>query len=1387
MTQSSTPGSKSFPEPIAANPSTPSLYRFGPNRHQLGQNAFTRIRTPERSFTISCPAGSFARAAKVPEAESVRFDPRFDSKPVLAVGTEARLRADGREEGESEGGESEESEIRVGREEVDGRGERTRRGRRASAVEGKVERGGWKRGGRGGCKATEEEEEAVAVIAGVLKGKFGPQIVREEGEEEGSTNGSITDEEAKGAEGEEKVDGNAEAEGAEFEGEEDEEGNEGEDAAAEAEEEASDEDGQPTTSPPTPPPPLNSPRVVSPSSLLSLYRFFSSHLGITSPSTVASVLASRPALMRSDPASDLLPRVHLLQSYGVSRADMSAITMNNASWFRCSLAQVREMLDFLLARGVRRTKLGMVLRKSRYLMTMRLRSANLDILVERAGVPVDKLGVIIERGPTILCLREETIQRRLEQVSTFFTNGYGEESINSGHLRQHLNRQHKDDLSKVLVFFPKILLRPPERIATNLRHLQSFTPPGSPSVAIPVLRQAPTLLSQSSQNILSKLQYLEKLVGKKVAGTVLRSHAAVLILSLENMQGKVALLGDLIGRENAVLAVARYPSMLASNGESLKRGFSELVREVEEALEGGEDEGYARESPYVEEPQIDAKDARERAEQGGRALPKNGGERREGRYLEGVGSDRSGEGKEEHMELEYGEEDGEMDELGVRKVEYQSVLDSMQDSYDVLGRKGAAGRRGVNQQQGWEVACLTQLLGRTDKEFEKRFKAESANPRFDPSFDGKTVLTVETDARLRADGKEKGEREGGESEESESRVGREEADGRGERTRRDRRARKVKGKVEGDRRKRGGRGGCEVTEEEKKAVAVIAGVLREKFGPQIVIEEEEEGGAANGRITDEEEAKGRQEEEEVGYGDEEIEGSEVEEEEDEEWKEGEDAEAEAGASDEDGTPATSPPTPPSLLKRRRAVSPSSLLSLYRFFSSHLGISSPSTVASLLASYPALLRSDSTNDLLPRVELLESYGISRADISTITMSNPFWLRVSLPQSFTPPDSPSIAIRVLRQAPSLVHLSSQNILAKLQYLEELVGKKAAACVVRSHPTVLLLSIENMQGKVALLGDLIGRENTVLAVARFPVLLASNEENIKKGFRELVREVEEAMEESRGEESGRHLLEEGARKLVHEVGEALEGGEGDGVARESPAFEACQKDARERAEQGGSDAGCQSGVEAWAEEDSEEGSGSTSIAATTTACELVVKLVVTFPNSICYSWERNTRHKVEYLKRDMGLSIKEVLAFPHFLGYSLERRIRPRHVALVSRGFVLVPHEEALPKNGAGRWHLEGISNGRSGAEGKGAAGEDVGGKDEVGVRKHEDRTALEYAQDSYAALGGGGAVAVNALSQRGEGWRQGGKAVCLTQFLACTGEEFEKKFQVELAPFMLEAHP
>ncbi|CAI7829064.1 unnamed protein product [Closterium sp. NIES-54] len=477
----------------AAIPSPPSLYRFGLNRHQPAQNAFTRFRTPDRSFTISCPAGSSARAAEVPEAESanVRSDPIFDGNPVLpepqvTVGIEARLRTDGREEGESDAGKSEKTESRGRREEVDGRGARTRRERRATEVEDNIEGCGSKRGGRGGWKETEEEEKAVAMIAGVLREKFGPQIVREEVEEEGCTNGRIMDEEdAKGRHEEEEVGyGDEETGGLEAEAEEDEEGNEGEDAEAEeeleAEAEASEEDAPPTTSPPTPPPPRNSPRVVSPSSLLSLYRFFSSHLGISSPSTVASLLVSYPSLLRSDPTNDLLPRVQLLQLYGLSRADISVITVRNPPWLRCSLPLVQEMLDFLLARG---------------------------------------------------------------------------------------------------------------RVATNLRLLQSFTPPDSPSVAIQILRQAPTLFNLSSQNLSAKLQFLVELVGEKAAEKVVRIHPSILKISVENMQSKVALLSDLIGRENALLAVARNRNMLASNAENMKRSFRELVREVEKALEGGGEHG----------------------------------------------------------------------------------------------------------------------------------------------------------------------------------------------------------------------------------------------------------------------------------------------------------------------------------------------------------------------------------------------------------------------------------------------------------------------------------------------------------------------------------------------------------------------------------------------------------------------------------------------------------------------------------------------------------------------------------------------------------------------------------------------------------------------------
>ncbi|CAI5531258.1 unnamed protein product [Closterium sp. Naga37s-1] len=1162
MTQSSTPRIKSFSEklgmaPTATNPSTPSIYRFGPNRHQPALNAFTRIRIPDRRFTIGCPAGSFARAAEIPEAESanVRLDSNFDGKPVLAAVTEARLCTDGREEGESEVGESEKSESRAGREKVDGRGERTRRDRRARELEGKVEGGGRNHRRRRGCEGTEKEKKAVAVIARVLKEKFGPQIVREEWEE-GFTDEMITDEEeAKGRhEEEEEGDGDEETEGAEAEGDEDQECKEGEDADAEA----SEENEPPTTSPPTrPSPPRNSPRVVSPSSLLSLYRFFSSHLGISSPSTVASLLGVCPELLRSDPTNDLLLRVHLLQSYGVSHSDISAITMRSPSWLRCSLPQIQKMLDFLLARGIPRTKLGAVLRRSPYLIRARARSTNLDILVEKAGVPVDKLGVIIERCPDILFVSEEVIRSRLELLSAYFTNGCEGGNVSSEHPRQHLNRQGKDKnhLRKLLVKFPAILLKAHRHFPAIFSLLQSFTPPDSPSVAIPILRQAPHLLCLSSQNVLAKLQYLVELVGKNATASVVRSHASVLLLSIENMQGKMALLDDLIGRGNAVLAVARFPLLLASNGENLKKGFGELVREVEAAMEesGGEENG------------------RHMLEEGARKLVREVEEALEGREDGGFARE-SRTPEAPHMEARECAAQGGSD----------AGCQAGSKAWAEAGAEEGPGSKSIAGTTAREVVVNLVVKDPTSICY---------------SWEGNTRYKIE--------------------------------------------------------------------------------YLKRDMGlsiKEIMIEEEEEGGSANGRITDEEEAKERQEEEEVGYGDEETEGSEVEEE-DEEWKEGEDTEAEAGASDEDGTPATSPPTPPSLLKRRRVVSPSSLLSLYRFFSSHLGISSPSTIASLLTYRPALLRSDPTNDLLPRVNLLQS---SPERIAII---------LSLLQSFTPPGSPSIAIPVLCRAPTLMSRTSQNLLAKLQYLEELVGKKAAASAVRSHSGVLRLSVENMQGKVALLGDLIGQENAVLAVAQYPSMLAINEENLTRGFSELVREVEEALEESGGEESGRQMLEEGARMLVREVGEALEGGGADGFARESLPVEEPEKDARKRVKQG------ESGAEARAGE---------------------------------------------------------------------RRGFKGTAGATAARG-----------------GHLEGIFVGRRGAEEKQAAGEDVDGKDEFGVRKPEDQTSLEISQDSYAALGVEGAVAVGRLSQRGEDWQRGRKAVCLSQFLVCTDQEFEKRFQFELA--------
>ncbi|GJP42024.1 hypothetical protein CLOM_g1627 [Closterium sp. NIES-68] len=254
--------------------------------------------------------------------------------------------------------------------------------------------------GRGSKKGEgcEEEEEAVAVIAGVLMEKFGPQIVREELEEGGGNGRNESHEDVKRA----KAKG--EEEGVDKE-------------AEEADAEASAEDSPAATSRPT--------RVVSPASLLSLYRFFSSHLGISSPSTVASILASCPAILRSDPITDLLTHVHLLQSYGISHADIVHITLKNPGWLRTSLAQIQDTLEFLLARGVRRSRLGFLLRRGRGLICRQAHSMNLDILVERAGVPVDKLGVVLEKFPNILSWSKESLMFQLEQLSVYFTKGCG--------------------------------------------------------------------------------------------------------------------------------------------------------------------------------------------------------------------------------------------------------------------------------------------------------------------------------------------------------------------------------------------------------------------------------------------------------------------------------------------------------------------------------------------------------------------------------------------------------------------------------------------------------------------------------------------------------------------------------------------------------------------------------------------------------------------------------------------------------------------------------------------------------------------------------------------------------------------------------------------------
>ncbi|CAI5992764.1 unnamed protein product [Closterium sp. NIES-64] len=262
--------------------SSPYLLRFRTLNHW---KALVRVRAPDRIVAIRCDANNASTPEDSSEAAvaNLKIQSTADDKSTVGAEFEALgLRED--EVGadrEAEGSAKYVEEKKGGTKEVGGK----RRGRRAGKAEARSEVSESK--SREG-EASEEEEEAVIVIAQVLMAKFGPQIVREEEEEEGA--------------------GNAEnGKGEEVEGEEE--------AAAEEEMDKMDinskegkartemgEEGSPCTT-------LRPRRATSRSSLLYLYRFFSSHLGISSPSTVASLLASTPQLLRSNPTNDFLPRV----------------------------------------------------------------------------------------------------------------------------------------------------------------------------------------------------------------------------------------------------------------------------------------------------------------------------------------------------------------------------------------------------------------------------------------------------------------------------------------------------------------------------------------------------------------------------------------------------------------------------------------------------------------------------------------------------------------------------------------------------------------------------------------------------------------------------------------------------------------------------------------------------------------------------------------------------------------------------------------------------------------------------------------------------------------------------------------------------------------------
>ncbi|CAI5472178.1 unnamed protein product [Closterium sp. Yama58-4] len=70
---------------------------------------------------------------------------------------------------------------------------------------------------------------------------------------------------------------------------------------------------------------------------------------------------------------------------------------------------------------------------------------------------------------------------------------------------------------------------------------------------------------------------------------------------------------------------------------------------------------------------------------------------------------------------------------------------------------------------------------------------------------------------------------------------------------------------------------------------------------------------------------------------------------------------------------------------------------------------------------------------------------------------------------------------------------------------------------------------------------------------------------------------------------------------------------------------------------------------------------------ARRLVVDLVVRYPPSIYCIWELNLKHKVEYLKRDMGLSIMEL-----FLWVAVSPAVAEE---LLFRGLLLTALQERL----------------------------------------------------------------------------------------------------------------